>query len=234
MKSRLLVAMMGFALGASLVAGVAVATTKASPRVTACVNSKHVLTLASKQGKCAKKSHRVTLDERGPKGARGKPGRRGPAVSGAMSSVAVFTQSAGQITKGAVVDVSGTNLKVQTQCIGGGSTRVFITGKGSYLVQGTARLAATGDTSGQTFFNPTASTTSTQQITVGTSLISFQNDTPITSSTSTIGVDFGTIGGATLSTALLVTDGTVTFTIDASMQVDEDTCSGSAQIIPTS
>jgi hypothetical protein len=64
-------------------AGVGVAATRTPPTYRACSTSKHVLTLATAKGRCAKGTHPVNLSTQGPAGPPGATGPQGlPGATG--------------------------------------------------------------------------------------------------------------------------------------------------------
>jgi hypothetical protein len=223
-----LVAVLSFALGATLIGGVAVATTKSAASVKACATHKGALTLLSSKGKCAKGSRAVTIAKQGPRGARGKTGSQGP---GAESSVAIGVSTTSEID-GAIVVVPGTGLTIHTECQIDGHADIFITGAGNYLVTGVAQFDPTGDADAETFYYPTSGSSSTQPIATGGSSIGFQNDHPAAATNAGIVMDYNTTGAAFFNSDLLIAEGKLTFTVNVGLFVNQTNCSASAQVTP--
>jgi hypothetical protein len=234
MKRTPLIAVLSFSLGATLIGGVAVATTKSSAAVKACATSKGTLTLRSAKGKCAKGSHAVTIAKQGPRGAAGKAGKTGARGPGAASSVATAASPTSGEIEGATVPISGTTLTLHTECLADDHAELYIVGAGDYLVTGAAEFDALGDADASTFYSPTSSTISSQNITTGGNVIDFENNNlhPTGTVDAGIDVDYESSAPGDLSSDLLVVDGGSTFTINVSLFVDESTCAAAAQLTP--
>jgi hypothetical protein len=231
MKRTAVLVGLSFALGATLVGGVAVATTKSAASVKACATHKGALTLLSPKGKCAKGSRSVTIAKQGPRGPRGTTGSQGP---GAKSSVAISTSSSETANiEGATVHAGGTALAIHTECLVDSHAEIFITGAGDYLVTGPAQLDTSGGTAdasftfnGEHFAQPL-----TDQIGAGGSVIGFENDNPTAATTSDIDV-VDTNGSQNLATDLLVAEGKLSFTVNVALFVNGTNCAASAQVTP--
>jgi hypothetical protein len=84
--TRIAIAAVAFTCGITLASGVAAVATSATKTVKACETSRGYLVGASKN-KCPKRTNKVTLDQRGPRGPVGKAGSNG------LSTALVGTQS---------------------------------------------------------------------------------------------------------------------------------------------
>jgi Collagen triple helix repeat (20 copies) len=251
MGRRPAVVIAAFALGVSVVGGVAVAASS-SPHVNACANSAGVLRLLSHSGKCPSGFTPIAISDHGPKGATGakgprgvagQPGARGPrglrglkgatGPKGAAGTGGAAAQSSIATTLGTIgktVTLSGTALTIKAQCVTGTSSSLVITGADDYLVHGVSDLAASGSMTGKTDFNPFTGATS-EVIDVGSGLIDYESNGTSAKTTSDIKVS-GTNGTGKLSSNLLLSDGTETFTIDVFLTVGPSTCAATAQISP--
>jgi hypothetical protein len=229
--------------GSAVVGGIAVASST-TPTVHACANAKGSLALLSAKGKCAKGFSKVTIAKTGPTGPKGAagprgnpgspgmPGAPGPAGPGALSSVVTSTSTSALATGSSVV-AGGTNLQVQSRCQAGTVAEVTFAGLGDYLVHGATEFVANGGVAASYVFNTSSSSTSSLPISTGPGVLDFENNSPAASTTADIEADFASSGTGKLSTDVVVSDGTVTFTVDVFLEVDGSSCNATAQVTPT-
>jgi hypothetical protein len=237
MGSRHLAVLAAFALGISVVGGVAIAAGKPT-ELQACTNSAGVLRLLSPNGSCPTTFHKVAISEQGPRGARGPRGPKGatgPAgprgLAGQTGPDAKSTIATAKAPTGVAVALRGTRLTVTAQCTPTTISKLVITGTGHYLVHGVSELANNGNLVGRTDSHP-VDVDVPSVIDTGSSLIDFETKTTDASTTSDVVVS-GTSGTANLSTDLLLTSAGMTFTIDTFLSLGPDTCEAAAQITPT-
>jgi hypothetical protein len=232
MGRRHLAIIAAFALGVTVVGGVAIAAGKPT-QLQACANSKGVLALLTAKGTCRSGFSPVAISKRGPRGLagaqgpRGKTGAAGPrgkagTGGGAQSSIATTTT-----TTGKSVAIAGTKLAVKTTCTSGTNAKLVFTGAGDYFVHGVSNFAGTVNADAD--FPPSG----TQDlIGLGSDLIDFESSS--TSATATSDIALTGSGTGNLSTNLLVSDGSRTVTIDVFLMLGPSTCEAAAQITPTS
>jgi hypothetical protein len=222
-----------FILGVATVGGIAAAAQK-SKQLSACANSRGVLQVMSSKGKCPKSFSKVTISARGPRGAagrrgpRGHAGPRGPigqAGPGAMSSVATTRSNTGTL-----VALTGTKLTVNAKCLKGGNAQLIITGSGDYLVHGVSDFTNSGNLDASTLSHPANGAEDSAVIDQGSGLIDFETNTNLAATTSYVEVSDNTKGTGKLSTDLLLTKGTATFTVDTFLMESAGSCEASAQI----
>jgi hypothetical protein len=224
MKGRLLVAVIGFAIGATLVGGVSVAASKSSSQAKACVSGKGALTLLSKHGKCSKGSQKLTINARGVPGARGAKGRPGAAGPGARTTAANGNVTVTADT-GNTITIKGTDLGVYVDCSNNDHAYVGILGADDYFVRGSAIWTGVGVVASSDIGDsPNAQSPGSP------GLISYENHDSDAGSVSTVSVQ---TGQGQASVQLIVTDGTVTATVQAMLLVDSQDCHGIATVTPS-
>jgi hypothetical protein len=228
MGRRHLAIIAAFALGVTVVGGVAIAAGKPT-QLQACANSKGVLALLTAKGTCRSGFSPVAISKRGPRGLagaqgpRGKTGAAGPrgkagTGGGAQSSIATTTT-----TTGKSVAIAGTKLAVKTTCTSGTNAKLVFTGAGDYFVHGVSNFA--GPNTMTTVAGP-------DNIPTGSGLIDFESNSNSAAATSDIALSGP--GTGNLSTNLLVSDGSTTVTIDLFIMLSASSCEAAAQITPTS
>jgi hypothetical protein len=223
MKSRMLVAVIGFAVGATLVGGVSVAASKSAMQAKACVSGKGALTLLTKHGKCAKGSKKLTINARGVPGARGAKGRPGAAGPGART-----TAANGNVTvtgdTGNTLNLKGTDLGVYVDCSDNDHAYVAILGADDYFVRGSAIWSGAALVASSNIGDSANS-----QSPANPGLISYENHDTDVGSVSLVSVT----GQGQAGLQLIITDGPVTATVQAMLIVDSQDCHAIATVTPT-
>jgi hypothetical protein len=238
MGSRYLAICAAFMLGISVAGGVAIAAGQPT-QVKACTNAKGVLRLLSSSGTCPPTFHKIAISQQGPKGARGARGPKGspgvPGPRGEAGATGPDSQSSIATSKvpiGAAVSLADTKLVVTAECTSATFSKLIITGSGDYLVHGVSDLSVSDPSvTGKADSHPSTGA-ETDVIDTGSALIDFETDTTSAKTTSDITVS-GTPGGGDLSTDLLVSEGTRTFTVDVFLSLTAKSCQAAAQITPT-
>ncbi len=226
MRSRLFTALLGFALGATLIGGISVAATKSSGTLKACRTSSGVLALASKRGTCAHGQQKVSLDVTGPRGPQGVPG------PGAGSSVAASSTTT-EVT-GATISVAGTDLKITSKCAGNGFALVQFAGTGEYFFHGSALVNDAGSNNVDvtsvdgTSVDPTA-------IGDGDNIVNDGTSSTDASTVASISIENpgATASPTQVSSQLIFAVGSKTFTLSVFEFLTSSACNATAQVVPT-
>jgi hypothetical protein len=221
MKDRISVAVIAFAIGATLVGGVSVAAGGSPSHAKACVTGKGALRLLSSHGKCAKGTKKLTINARGP---RGITGSRGPAGPGARTTAANGSLTVTGDT-GNTIALKGTDLGVYVDCSNNDHAYVAILGADDYFVRGSAIWSGVGLFTDSTVGNSPLVTSPASP-----GLISFENHDSDSGSVADVSVR---TGQGQASVQLLITDGSVTATVQAMLISDSQDCHAIATVTPT-
>jgi hypothetical protein len=220
MKDRISVAVIAFAIGATLVGGVSVAAGKSPAHARACVTGKGALRLLSSHGKCAKGTKKLTLNVRGP---RGVAGARGPAGPGARTTAANGNLTVTGDT-GNTIMLKGTDLGVYVDCSDNDHAYVAILGADDYFVRGSAIWSGVGLVTASNVGDTDLMTSPSSP-----GLISFENHDSDVGSIASVSVQ---TGQGQASVQLLITDGTVSATVQVMLISDSQDCHAIATVVP--
>lgn len=229
---------MGFALGATFVGGVAVATTSSAKHVKACTTSKGVLALASNKGGCPKGERALALNVRGPKGAKGTKGPKGlrgvRGIQGetGLGAIAATVESTDTVSfaNGNLINVSGTDLQLDVGCRANDEAYLDIGGTDDYHVGGDLTFNGTGTPAAHLASNLNGGSQG-EPVDSGAAF-SYENHDSNDVDVSTVFLSSTSGDSATMSSHMIITVGSVVISVDMFFAVAPTVCSGVAVVVP--